>query len=290
MNPPDLVTALPGFAPRAANSNKGDFGRVLVVAGSRGMSGAAILCGRAALRGGAGLVKVAVPHEVLPIVAAGDPCYMTVPLSQDADGQLDFAALAEIFAVEETQTVLAVGPGLGRGAQVTRLLHELVGKASRPLVLDADGLNAFAGQPAMLHAANVALIVTPHPGELARLAGIKVPEVQARRDEVATRFARDHRAIVVLKGQGTIVTDGRRLYRNTTGNPGMATGGTGDVLTGLIAALLGQGLEPFAAAQLGVHLHGRAGDLARDRQGEASLIATDIIDFLPAAFRQLQAA
>lgn len=288
--PIESVTALPRLAPRAADSNKGDFGRVMIVAGSRGMSGAAILCGRAALRGGAGLVKVAVPHEILPIVAAGNPCYMTVPLAQDADGQLDFAALAEIFAQEQTQTVLAVGPGLGRGAEVGRLLPELVGKASRPLVLDADGLNAFAGQPGKLHTAGVPLIITPHPGELARLLGIEIRAVQARRDEVATRFAREHRLIVVLKGQGTVVTDGRRLYRNTTGNPGMATGGTGDVLTGLIAALLGQGLEPFAAAQLGVYLHGLAGDLARDQLGEASLIATDVLDFLPAAIRQAQAA
>jgi NAD(P)H-hydrate epimerase len=286
----ESVTALPHLAPRAADSNKGDFGRVMIVAGSRGMSGAAILCGRAALRGGAGLVKVAVPHEILSIVAAGDPCYMTVPLAQDADGQLDFAALAEIFSQEQTQTALAVGPGLGRGAEVGRLLHELVGKATRALVLDADGLNAFAGQADMLHTAGVPLIVTPHPGELARLLGVEIRAVQARRDESATRFARDHHAVVVLKGHGTVVTDGQRLYRNTTGNPGMATGGTGDVLTGLIAALVGQGLEAFAAAQLGVHLHGLAGDLARDRLGAVSMIATDVLDFLPAAIRQYQAA
>src|SRR5438132_636541 len=135
------VSQLPRLAPRPADGNKGDFGRVLVVGGSRGMTGAAILCGRAALRGGAGLVKVAVPCEVLPIVAAGDPCYMTVPLIQDAEGRLDFAALAEIFALEQTQDVLAVGPGLGRGTELARLLPELVGKATRPLVLDADGLN-----------------------------------------------------------------------------------------------------------------------------------------------------
>jgi ADP-dependent NAD(P)H-hydrate dehydratase len=286
----EVVTTLPRLAARAADSNKGDFGRVMVVAGSRGMSGAAILCGRAALRGGAGLVKVAVPHEILPIVAMGDPCYMTVPLAQDADGQLDFAALTEIFDQEQAQTVVAVGPGLGRGSQVARLLPELVGKATRPLVLDADGLNAFAGRAGMLHTASVPLIVTPHPGELARLLGIDIRAVQAQRDERAMRFARDHGALVVLKGHATVVTDGRRLYRNTTGNPGMATGGTGDVLTGLIAALVGQGLEPFAAAQLGVYLHGRAGDLARDQLGAVSLIATDVLDFLPAAIRQYQAA
>jgi ADP-dependent NAD(P)H-hydrate dehydratase len=286
----DHVTQLPSLAPRAADSNKGDFGRVLIVAGSRGMAGAAILCGRAALRGGAGLVKLAVPHEVLPIVAAGDPCYMTVPLSQDGHGQLDFASLAEIFSQEQTQTVLAVGPGLGRGADLARLMPELVGKATRPLVLDADGLNAFAGAASKLHTAGVPLIITPHPGEFARLLGVDTRTVQDQREELAARFARERLAIVVLKGHGTIVTDGRRLYQNTTGNPGMATGGTGDVLTGLIAALVGQGLEPFAAAQLGVYLHGLAGDLARDERGEVSLIATDLLDLLPRAIRQFQSA
>jgi NAD(P)H-hydrate epimerase len=286
----ETMTHLPPLPPRAADSNKGDFGRVLIVAGSRGMTGAAILCGRAALRGGAGLVKVAVPQEIAPIVAAGDPCYMTVPLIQDAWGQLDFAALAEIFAQEQTQTVLAVGPGLGRGAELARLLPELVGKATRPLILDADGLNAFTGQPGKLHTAGVPLVITPHPGEFARLLGIDTRTVQSQRDELAMRFAREHRTIVVLKGHGTVVTDGQRLYRNTTGNPGMATGGTGDVLTGLIAALIGQRLEPFAAAQLGVHLHGAAGDLARDERGEVSLIATDLLDFLPRAIRQFQSA
>jgi NAD(P)H-hydrate epimerase len=288
--PLDTITQLPRLAPRSADSNKGDFGRVLIVAGSRGMTGAAILCGRAALRGGAGLVKLAVPAEVLPIVAAGDPCYMTVPLTQDADGRLDFASLAEIFAQEESQSVMAIGPGLGRGPELARFLPELVGKTARPIVLDADGLNAFTGQAAMLHTAGMPLIVTPHPGEFARLIGTDTRSVQARREELAVRFAQEHRLVVVLKGHGTIVTDGRRIYRNATGNPGMSTGGTGDVLTGLIVALVAQGLEPFAAAQLGVYLHGRAGDLARDQIGEVSLIATDLLDYLPAAIRQLQSA
>jgi NAD(P)H-hydrate epimerase len=284
----ETITVLPRLAPRSPDSNKGDFGRVLVVAGSRGMTGAAILCGRAALRGGAGLVKVAVPRDVLAIVAAGDPCYMTVPLIQDVEGRLDFTALADIFALEQTQDSLAVGPGLGRSTELSRMIPELIGKATKPIVLDADGLNAFAGQPEKLHTAGVPLIVTPHPGELGRLIGVDAAAVQANRADLAGKFARDHRIIVVLKGHGTIVTDGKRLFQNTTGNPGMATGGTGDVLTGLIAALLGQGLEPFAAAQLGVYLHGRAGDLARDALGEIGMIATDLLDFLPRAIRQFQ--
>ena len=288
--PMDIITQVPRLAARPADSHKGDFGRVLIVAGSRGMTGAAILCGRAALRGGAGLVKVAVPRDAVAIVAAGDPCYMTVPLIQDVEGRLDFTALAEIFAVEQTQDAIAVGPGLGRSAELARMLPELVGKATKPLVLDADGLSAFAGQPEKLHTGGVPLILTPHPGELARLLGVDTAAVQAARDVVAGRFAREHRAIVVLKGHGTVVTDGKRLYRNTTGNPGMATGGTGDVLTGLIAALLAQGLEPFAAAQLGVYLHGLAGDMARDRHGEIGMIATDLLDLLPGAVRLFQTA
>ena len=284
----EIVTNLPFLPARPADSNKGQFGRILVVAGSRGMTGAAILCGRAALRGGAGLVKVAVPRDVLAIVAAGDPCYMTVPLIQDVEGRLDFTALAEIFALEQTQDAMAVGPGLGRSTEIARMLPELIGKATKPIVLDADGLNAFDGQPEKLHTAGVPLIITPHPGELGRLLGVDAPAVQANRADLACRFAHDHKAIVVLKGHGTLVTDGRQLYSNPTGNPGMATGGTGDVLTGLIAALVGQGLEPFAAALLGVYLHGRAGDLARDALGEIGMIATDLLDFLPRAIRQFQ--
>jgi ADP-dependent NAD(P)H-hydrate dehydratase len=280
------VTELPRLAPRAADSNKGNFGRVLIVAGSRGMTGAAILCGRAALRGGAGLVKVAVPSEVLPIVAAGNPCYTTVPLTQDTAGRLDFATVGELFALEQAHDVVAAGPGLGQSPELSRLMVELVGKATRPLVVDADGLNAFVGQTAKLHTAGAPLVLTPHPGEFARLLGIDTAAVQAQREDLAVTFAREHRAVLVLKGHGTLVTDGVRLYRNTTGNPGMATGGTGDVLTGLIAALIGQGLAPFAAAQVGVHLHGRAGDLARDALGEMSMIATDLLDFLPSALRQ----
>ena len=283
--PVETVTQLPRLAPRAADSNKGDFGRVLIVAGSRGMTGAAVLCGRAALRGGAGLVRVAVPHEIVPIVAGYEPCYMTVPLAQDCAGRLDHAALAEIFEQEQTQTVLAIGPGLGQSPALARIMPELVGKATRPLVLDADGLNAFTGQAGKLHTAGVPLIVTPHPGEFGRLVGLGTRAVLARRDELAVRFAREHRAIVVLKGHATIVTDGRRLYHNTTGNPGMATGGTGDVLAGLTAALLAQGLETFAAAQLAVYLHGLSGDLAGLEVGETSLLATDLLQFLPRAFQ-----
>lgn len=281
----ELITRLPELAARPADSNKGTFGRVLVVAGSRGMSGAAVLCGGAALRGGAGLVKVAVPQDILPIVAAGNPCYLTAALPQDEDGRLAIAAESDLVDLGQAHDVIAVGPGLGQSPAVTRLTHALLSKITVPLVLDADGLNAVKGKTEVLVERAAPTILTPHPGEFARLLGAEVATVQARRQDLAVRFAADHGVIMVLKGHGTLVTDGRRLFHNSTGNPGMATGGTGDVLTGLIAALIGQGLEAFAAAQLGVYLHGRAGDLARDDLGEISLIASDLLDYLPRAFR-----
>jgi ADP-dependent NAD(P)H-hydrate dehydratase len=282
----ETVTALPSLPPRATDSNKGNFGRILVIAGSRGMSGAAVLCASAALRGGAGLVKAAVPAEILPIVAVGQPCCTTAALPHDAEGRISASALPLLLSLAEAHDVVAVGPGLDRSAELTTLLAELVEKIARPIVIDADGLNALAGQPEILRGNIAPRIVTPHPGEFARLLRTDVKIVQAKRRELAVEFALKQNLIVVLKGRGTIVTDGQRVYVNTTGNPGMATGGTGDVLTGLVAALLGQRLAPFEAAQLGVYVHGLAGDLARDQIGEVSLIATDLLDFLPPALRR----
>jgi NAD(P)H-hydrate epimerase len=287
---PEIVTQLPSLAPRPADSNKGHFGRVLVIAGSRGMAGAAVLCGSAALRGGAGLVRVAVPQEILPIVAAGNPCYMTAALPQDESGRLAGNAEAELLALAQANDVVALGPGLGQGPALAGLVAALVARTPAPLVLDADGLNNVRGRLDLLCSRSAPAVLTPHPGEFARLIQTDAAAVQANRQELALRFAAEHGVVLVLKGHGTLVTDGQRLYRNSTGNPGMATGGTGDILTGLIAALLGQHLEPFAAAQLGVYLHGLAGDLARDRLGEVALIAADLLDDLPAAFRRLPAA
>jgi ADP-dependent NAD(P)H-hydrate dehydratase len=286
MTATETITVLPTLPPRALDSNKGDFGRVLVVAGSRGMSGAAILCGSAALRAGAGLVKVAAPAEIQPIIAAGNPCYTTAALPHDDDGRLTLFASASLAKLAETHDVIAVGPGLDRSDKVSVLVGEIVGRIAKPMVIDADGLNALVGHCDRLHANECPGIITPHPGEFARLLQIDAKAVQAQRRELAVAFAQKHNVIVVLKGQGTIVTDGRRVYQNTTGNPGMAKGGSGDVLTGIIAAILAQRLPAFEAAQLGVYLHGLAGDLARDQIGEVSLLATDLLDFLPPALRQ----
>jgi NAD(P)H-hydrate epimerase len=283
----ETVTTLPALPRRSADSNKGDFGKVLVIAGSRGMSGAAVLCGSAALRGGAGLVRVAVPGDVLPLVAVGNPCYMTVPLPQDLDGHLHPAAENELLTLARTHDVVALGPGLGRSSGMTGLLAALLARLDVPIVLDADGLNAFVQHTASLRR-SAPLVLTPHPGEFARLLNTDVATVQARRRELAAEFAAENSLVLLLKGNGTIVTDGRRVYQNTTGNPGMATAGSGDVLTGLIAALLGQGLEAFAAAQLGAYVHGLAGDLARDTRGELGMIAADILDHLPSALCRVQ--
>jgi NAD(P)H-hydrate epimerase len=286
-SPVEFVTQLPVLAPRAPDSNKGDFGRVLVVAGSRGMSGAAVLCAGAALRGGAGLVYLATPQEVQPIAAAANPCYLTVPCPQDDNGRLHGDAEGPLLVAAKGKDVIALGPGLGQSDAITQLLTALLDQVPLPVVLDADGLNAMVGHTDRLRGRSAPLVLTPHPGEFARLLGISIAAVQAQRQQTAVRFAAEHGLVLVLKGRATLVTDGKRIYQNGTGNPGMATGGTGDVLTGLIAALLGQKLDPFAAAQLGVHLHGLAGDLARDDLGEVSLIASDLLTYLPRAFRSL---
>ncbi len=282
---PIVVTTVPALPPRAPDSHKGDFGRVLLVTGSRGMSGAAVLCGSAALRGGAGLVRLAVPADVLAIVAAGNPCYMTAPLAADDQGRLAAQAEAEVLTLAAASDVVAAGPGLGHTPAVAAVVRALLARFAGPLVLDADALNVLAGQTEVLRGRTVPPVLTPHPGEFGRLLGRKVSGDPTERRELAVRFAAEHGVVLLLKGHGTVVTDGHRVHVNTTGNPGMATGGSGDVLTGLIAALLGQRLEPFAAAQLGAHLHGLAGDLARDDLGEASLIATDLIAYLPRALR-----
>ncbi len=278
------VVEVPSLPPRPLDANKGTFGRVLIVAGSRGMSGAAVLCATAALRGGAGLVRVAVPESILSLVAQANPCYTTAPLPQDERGRLSAAALPDLLELVRGHTVAVVGPGLGQSGELPDALAAVVERTTTPLVLDADALNGLVGRLGALREHRGPIVITPHPGEFARLLGCDIPTVQARRRESATEFARTHGVVVVLKGHGTIVTDGQRVYVNATGNPGMATGGTGDVLGGLIGALLAQGMEPFAAAQLGVYLHGLAGDLARARVGEVSLIATDLLDELPQAF------
>jgi ADP-dependent NAD(P)H-hydrate dehydratase len=275
------VSELPRLAARAPDSHKGTFGRVLVLAGSRGMSGAAALTGTAALRGGAGLVRVATAQGVSAAVAGHEPSYLTWPLPEDADGMIGTAALPELLELAQANDVLAVGPGLGQSPAVCQVVRTLIASARKPVVLDADGIFAIRDQ---LGEIAPPLVLTPHPGEFARLVGATTAAVQADRTAAAVRFARDYRVVLVLKGHHTVVSDGDAVYVNQTGNPGMATGGSGDVLTGVVAALLAQGMRSFDAAVLGVFVHGRAGDLAARELGELSLIASDLLRYLPAAF------
>ena len=279
---------IPTLPARDRAAHKGAFGRALVIAGSRGMVGAAALAGDAVLRAGAGLCTVAAPESVYPILAARTTCCTTHPLPETAAGGLSLRSRAEILALAADFDVVAIGPGLGRHGETARVVGAVVARLQKPLVVDADGLNALAGDTSAVARAGAPRVLTPHPGEMARLlGGVSVAEVQKARGDVAARFAAEHAAIVVLKGHATIVTDGKRIFTNTTGNPGMATGGMGDVLTGVITGLIAQGVSPFDASVLGVYVHGLAGDLAAAQFGETSLIATDVLAFLPRAFKTL---
>jgi NAD(P)H-hydrate epimerase len=279
---------LPRLAPRPADSNKGDFGRALLVGGSRGMSGAIAMAGLSTLRGGAGLVTLAVPQSVQNTVAGFSPCFMTHALA-DANGQFTTAAAAEVIEFGKPATILALGPGLGRSAQLTAFVQQIYRDIDKPMVVDADALFALAEGPAVLSNPGGPRVLTPHPGEFARFTG-KLPKGAQRMPAAAELARRDAsgNTVVVLKGHQTVVTDGTRYSLNHTGNPGMATGGSGDVLTGIVTALLCQSLTPFDAARLAVHIHGLAGDLAAAKLGQVSLIATDLIEFLPLALQSVE--
>ena len=263
--------------PRAADSHKGDFGRVLVAAGSRGKTGAALLAGVGALRAGAGLVTIATPASCLPVVASLSPELMTEPLDENAQGQVIGGAIERLMA--STHDVIACGPGLGRGHSVGEFVRAVLDRAEAPLVLDADALTVIADDlGALLGREERDIIITPHPGEMARLVGGSADEVQANRIEVASDFATTHHVYVVLKGHRTVIaTPEGRVFINPTGNAGMASGGTGDVLTGMIAAFLAQLLDAEAACRLAVFVHGMAGDMAKESEGEVAMTATDLL-------------
>ncbi len=285
------IKSPPQLPARKPDAHKGDFGRVLVVGGSVGMVGAPTLSANAALRGGAGLVTMAVPQAIQQTAAGLCPCATSVPLACGRGGALTGAAVQQVLAAAEACDVLAVGPGMGVGGPQRDIVAAVLGQA-KPIVLDADGLNNLCDINDWPGIGDCPLVLTPHPGELARLTGQTVEQIQADRQSAAVEAARTwqggsgRQIIVALKGAGTIVTGGLAMYVNDTGNPGMATGGAGDVLTGLIAALIGQGMPPLAAATLGVWAHGHAGDLAAAQVGMVSLTAMDLLDVLPAALQQ----
>ena len=270
--------------PRPKDSNKGMFGRVLVIGGSRGKSGAAAMAGQAALRAGAGLVTVATPGSVQPIIAVSMPELMTEALSETSEGTI---ANQSISSIAKDKSVVAIGPGITTFPETSAFVRRLGGECRAQLVIDADGLNALTGFEGDLGGA----VLTPHPGEMARLIEKSVDHVTANRVEVASEFAKRRNAYVVLKGHRTVVAapDGS-VYINPTGNPGMATAGTGDILTGVIAGILAQEhLGVFIERLcLAVYLHGLTGDLAAEEVGEESLVATDLLRFLPKAWEELR--
>jgi ADP-dependent NAD(P)H-hydrate dehydratase len=281
-------TPLPRLPPRLEESNKGDFGRALLIGGSRGMAGSISLSGMATLRSGAGLVQLAVPAAIQSTVAGFEPSYMTVTLPEDSDGRIAGTAQAALTEHIKPVTAIACGPGLGRSGELTDMVVWLYQHCSQPMVFDADALNALASRPDTLTHAGGPRVLTPHPGEFGRLVPGSKGTDRSAMEQAASESAANWQAVVVLKGHHTFITDGRQHRRNTTGNPGMATGGTGDVLTGIITALLCQGLSAYDAACLGVHLHGLAGDLAAKELGQPSLIASDLILFLHAAFKSVE--
>lgn len=286
-----VADELAGLVPaRSADSHKGDYGHVLIVAGAPGKAGAAVLAARAAVRAGAGLVTAAVPAPILATVDLGSLESMTLPLSAGPGGEIAAAAVAELLTAAAGKDVVALGPGLGQGEETAAAIRAFVAACPLPLVLDADGLNAFAGRHREIagRPAAATTVLTPHPGELARLLACSTTEVQADRPAAARRAAAECRALVVLKGHlSLIATPAGAVYVSPPGNPGMATGGSGDVLTGALAALLAQLDDPLAAVQLAVFAHGTAGDLAAAELGEPGLAAGDLVAALPAALRRL---
>lgn len=270
---------------RRPESNKGDFGRIFILAGSAGFSGAAVLCSLGAMRSGAGLVTLGIPKSINSAVIKVKPLeVMTLPLPENSSGALSLKAYKKIKEFIKKTDLVIVGPGLSREKATQSLIRKLAQEIKKPLIIDADGLNALAGKTGLLPAGS---ILTPHPGEMARLLKIDSKKLEKNRIGIAKEFSKKHRVILVLKGHQTIVSDySGNFYINKTGNPGMATAGSGDVLTGMIGAFLGQGLSAFEAAKYAVHLHGLAGDMAAKEKTQISLIASDIIDKIPNAIKK----
>ncbi len=287
------VKNLPKLISRKRNTHKGNYGRVLVLAGSPGMTGAAYLCCKAALRSGSGIVTLGIPKSLNFVMETKLTCVMTHLLPETKALTLSNRGREEILKLCERHDVVALGPGLSQQPETKNLILWLIKTIDRSIVIDADGINALTGKLHILYNIKKNVVLTPHPGEMSRLINLdSAKDVQKKRLNIATQFVKSiHKQlgkgkdfILVLKGDKTIVADYNKVYINRTGNPGMATAGAGDVLTGIIVSLIGQGFNVFNASQLGVHIHGLAGDMASKKKGKVSMIASDILDFLPDAF------
>jgi NAD(P)H-hydrate epimerase len=275
------------ISPRELDTHKGDFGHLMLIAGSPGKAGAAIMAARSALRTGAGLVSVAAPNNIVPIVQSQITEAMCIPSAESIEGTLGLGSEEELLKAAVGMSACAIGPGLSTHYETVQVIRNLIQQLTIPMVIDADGLNAVAGFTDILKRAKAPVIMTPHPGEMGRLMGISSAEVQKDRLRIAAEFAAKYKVILVLKGAGTVVAcpDGK-VFINSTGNPGMATGGTGDALTGMIGGLLAQGYPAKQAACLGVYLHGLAGDLAAKEKSEMGMIAGDLIEKIPDAIKK----
>ncbi len=274
---------------RKPSSHKGSFGHLLVIAGSEGMTGAASLSALAALRMGAGLVTLGIPESLNPILEIKLTEPMTLPLPETKEKTLSYRAFEKIKKFSQKCKAIALGPGISGHKESKELVSMIIKRLNIPLVLDADGINALSGQVSLLSKYKAPLIITPHPGEMSRLLKISLEEVQKDRIKSATTLAKKAGAIAVLKGARTIIADKEgNSWVNSTGNPGMASAGVGDVLTGIIGGLLAQGISPLEAAKAGVYLHGYAADLAIQKKEEMSLIASDILAHLPEAIRRIK--
>jgi len=272
---------------RKPDTHKGDYGHILIIGGSLGLSGAVCLCARAALRSGAGLVTVGVPRGLNSIFEVKLTEAMSLPLA-DKGGALSQEAFSNIKSFLKKAGLIVLGPGAGLRASTKRLIARIVKEIDKPMVVDADALTALASNPeVLLKRKTKTLILTPHLGEFSRLVKLDVSKIKKKRKELVKKFALRYNLTLVLKGNRTLVSDGRRTFENNTGNPGMATAGAGDVLLGIISGLLSQGVGQFEAAKLGVYLHGLAGDAAVRERTENCLIASDIIEYLPSAIKRL---
>lgn len=283
-----IQEAIKGFPKRRADSEKRDFGHALIIAGSSGYTGAAYLTSQAAMRSGSGLVTLAIGKSLHGILAKKLTEVMVKPFPETKEGSLSLKAEKPILRFARKCDSFAIGPGLSRNKETARLVRRLVAKLTGPVVIDADGINAFSGHAGDLNNACGDLIFTPHAGELSRLTGKSADEIRKNRKDIALKVAREYNIVLVLKGHRTVVADpDGKLYINKTGNSGMASGGVGDVLTGIIAGFLAQGADGFNAAVLGAYFHGFAGDLALKEKGPLGLIATDLLEKLPEVLKML---
>lgn len=275
--------------PRKKDTHKGTYGHLFVIGGSPGLTGAVCLACLSALRTGCGMVTAGVPESLNDIFEVKLTEVMTKPLSESGRKTIGILAVEKCLEfIEKTADGVVIGPGISTESGTEEFFRQLLPEIKKPVVIDADGLKLLAKNLDILKKVEKNLVLTPHPGEMSHLTGLSIAQIQENRKNIAIEFAKKYKVIMVLKGNKTVVTDGQSFYINKTGNPGMATAGSGDVLSGNIGSLIVQGLTPYESAKIGVYLHGLAGDLAAKKLGQYSLIAGDIIDFLPVAIRKIE--